>query len=96
MLAKITCFSLEQKLCRNCKHYIRDVDNDIKFSKCAQFISEDKSVYHLIDGVDNRKPSHHYCSVARKFDFMCSENAIYYEENENMTTPLPSRKWFLW
>jgi hypothetical protein len=103
MLAKITCFSLEQKLCRNCKHFIRDIESDIKFGKCAQFINEYKSVYHLIDGIDDRKTVHHYCSVARKIDSMCGETAKYYEANQNITVLLPdnqasfpSRKWFLW
>ena len=72
--------SLEQKLCKNCKHFIPN-PRDIKFSKCALFPKLEEDHYALIDGVEYEIPVEYFhCSITRNYNHMCGKKGRKYEK----------------
>lgn len=62
-------FSAE-KLCINCKHYLKSDFNN-KFGKCDK--------YPIVDKLTGEK-IHIYASIVRKSPFLCGKNAQGFEE----------------
>lgn len=81
----LTAFSLQQnpKICIDCKFFSKDVFTANKFGKCLLFPYKKYDTDYLVTGInENEKPEYHYCSTARKFNYMCGEEGKKYEKND--------------
>jgi hypothetical protein len=71
---------LHQKLCINCKHFIKKKFEEDRFGKCkvAPYIKNDDS---LITGIkENKKIDYYYCSTARSSSTLCNKDGTKYEK----------------
>ena len=75
-LVALSVQSLNVRICKNCKHFIRD-KTALKNGKCK--ISPIKLDDYLVSG-DSNDIEFHFCSTARAIDDMCGFNATKYEE----------------
>jgi hypothetical protein len=79
----LTTFSLQptEKICINCKFFSNSLFTDNKFGKCLLFPYKEDNTDYLVIGINkNEKPQYHYCSIARKFHYMCGEEGKKYEK----------------
>jgi hypothetical protein len=72
-------FSLETKLCINCKYLIPNTRN-IKFSKCFLFPKVEEDHFKFINGDIDDTIDYHYCSTARGTNSMCGKKGKEYEQ----------------
>ena len=43
---------------------------------------ENDNEYFLVNGINNHKIEYQYCAVARKYDYMCGQEGMFYEKKE--------------
>ena len=71
------------KLCKNCKHFIKNDWNDY-YSKCAVFPRIETSNLFLINGKHEEDfIDYLYCSTVREFDTMCGKEGKLYKTHKN-------------
>jgi len=74
-------FSLQEKLCVNCKYFKKTFLSDNKFGKCSLFPKEETTKYHLVDGSSNKPETEYtYCSIARSYNDMCGSDGFYFSK----------------
>ena len=81
----LTAFSLQKntKICIDCKFFSNNFFTDKNFGKCLLFPYKQDNTDYLVTGINkNEKPEYHYCSTARKFNYMCGEEGKKYEKND--------------
>ena len=70
--------AFEPKLCITCKHFMKAGHN--RYAKCKKFPIIVDRIEDLISGYSKHQyTDYNYCSTARKFGFMCSENGKHHE-----------------
>lgn len=82
----LSTFSLEPKLCINCKFFTKEFFFDNKFGKCILFPREDLNDIDnfLVNGiVEKKKIKYNYCSIARNYDDMCGKEGKFYDNKNN-------------
>jgi len=67
-----------QKLCVNCKFFVKEFMKDNVYGKCALFTKTDKNVNYLVTGIHDNTDEYYYCSTARTYDDMCGEEGKKY------------------
>jgi hypothetical protein len=80
----LSVYSLEQKLCINCKFFRNTRFCDDKYGKCSLFNNsfEEKNDFSLVNGKSIKKiknDEYHFCILARKYEFMCGKKAKLFE-----------------
>ena len=77
----LSVFSLKQKLCINCKYFIKPSSlSDNAYGRCASFPYLTNDVNFLVTGIGN--PQFYYCSTARSDKDMCGQNGRNYIERD--------------
>ena len=72
----LTAFSLNEKLCINCKYLTKPFFEENKFGKCTLFPKIKNPENCLVTGVVIEKAVNdfYYCSTARGFNDMCGRD----------------------
>lgn len=71
------------KLCIDCKFFEKDSLSN-KYGKCSLFTTEEATKSFLVDGIDRTRIEYQYCSIARKYDYMCGEEGKFYVKNRSI------------
>jgi hypothetical protein len=66
------------KLCIHCKFYVNSFFNRNEFAKCSLFVLKKDLDTNFIIGKNENNTEYNYCSIARKYDYMCGEEGKYY------------------
>ena len=81
LLLPISANKIGPKLCINCKFYKKNFFAFGEFGKCAMFTYEQYNDNFLVNGKnDSINENFHYCSTARKYDYLCGKEGKFYEE----------------
>ena len=67
------------KLCIHCKFYMKPLFSRNEFGKCSLFVLKKDMDTDFIIGKNENKTEYNYCSIARKYDYMCGEEGINYK-----------------
>ena len=68
------------KLCINCKFYKNLLFSDSRFGQCTMFPIKRDNDYFLVNGYTKKnKIEYNYCSISRKYEDMCGNEAIFYK-----------------
>lgn len=71
-------YILAPKFCVYCEHFIPKKGGNNEFGRCKKF-PHDWTDNYLITGEKKAEESnYHFCSTARKFDYMCGERGKKY------------------
>jgi hypothetical protein len=71
------------RLCKNCKFFLPNdpffgIGNE--YSKCALFVNVQDDDHSLVTGKkSNPKTEYRYCSIARKYEYMCGKEGKFYK-----------------
>jgi hypothetical protein len=75
---------LEPKLCDNCKFCIKEnILMLSEFSKCRKFKYIEHDYFFETRLNKPKRIKNHFCSTARKFDYMCGEEGKKFEKKIN-------------
>lgn len=74
----------KQKVCVDCKHYIKDPLSSNKYGQCSLFITRNEYEFFLVDGMKNHKIEYQYCAIARKYEDMSGEEGRLYEKKNRV------------
>jgi hypothetical protein len=69
---------IKPKLCIDCKFFKKGLFDANKFGKCSLFPIKDNDFF-LVDGIV-KSSEYNYCSISRKYENMCGEEAKLYEK----------------
>lgn len=67
-----------EKICKDCKFFIKHFLAEPKFGHCSKFPTEPTNNY-LVDGISSLQTGYYYCSTARFSEKMCGREGKYFE-----------------
>jgi len=72
------------KLCINCEFFIDSCISDKKYGKCSLFPEKERDIDYdyFVTGIEKNK-NFKYCSIARKYDYMCGKEGKKYINKKN-------------
>ena len=65
------------KLCIQCKFYMKPLFTRNEFGKCSLFVLKKDIDTDFI--ITNNNTEYNYCSIVRKYDYMCGEEGKFYQ-----------------
>jgi hypothetical protein len=81
ILSSFSASQIRQKLCIDCKFYTKSFFSSSEFGKCKLFPREKDNDYFLVNGNNNNNNTeYNFCSIARKYDYMCGKEGKFYEK----------------